>query len=80
MTTATKITRTTTYNCGCTEIDEVFPVGKNPETRNAKFACDACLTERQNRYQRKDKFVAGCTACSLVRDGYHEYEHSHGAA
>ena len=77
MNTATKINQTVTHNCGCTQIVNVYPVGKNPETRNINFPCNNCLAARQSGYVRKDKFVEGCTACSLVKDGHDEYEHSH---
>ena len=76
---ATKITSVTTYECGHTETAQVYPVGKTPEKRTVKMPCNDCLESRQSAYVRKDKFVDGCTACTLVKDGYHEYEHAHNA-
>ena len=73
---ATKTIVTTTYNCGHSTSNNEFPIGGRTE-RNINFPCNDCLTERRRNYARVTKFVDGCTACSLVRDGHHEYEHSH---
>ena len=74
-----KIIVTTNYECGCSATNEEYPIAGRTE-RNINFPCNECLEERRNNYSNVTKFVPGCTACSLVRDGHHEYEHSHGGA